>query len=154
DTERYSFACRKGNGAHMASEPDEHAFSVAADDGTAIAAWRWQGAARPRAVVQIAHGMGEHSLRYRRFAAALVAAGYAVYANDHRGHGRTAPDRSQLGDFGAGGFAALGADMLALTRLAQAEHAGRPLVLLGHSMGSIAAQLYILDHSAHLAGVV
>jgi alpha-beta hydrolase superfamily lysophospholipase len=132
---------------------NETQFSFSAADGTPIAGYRWQGD-HTRAVVQIAHGMGEHAGRYRRFAACLVAAGYAVYANDHRGHGRTAVGPQALGDFGPQGFAALANDMAALTRRVRLEHAGCPVILFGHSMGSFAAQLYLLDHSSLLGGLI
>jgi alpha-beta hydrolase superfamily lysophospholipase len=58
-----------------------------------------------------------------------------------------------LGDFGPGGFPAVVADMVEVTRIARGESDGKPMVLLGHSMGSFAAQLYILDHSELLDGV-
>ena len=61
-------------------------FSLAAADGSDIAVYRWT-RGPPKAIVQIAHGMGEHAGRYRRLAEALTDAGYVVYANDHRGHG-------------------------------------------------------------------
>ena len=64
--------------------------TVTASDGTALHTHRWLPDGPPKAVVQIAHGMAEHSARYARLAEALTAAGYAVYANDHRGHGDTA----------------------------------------------------------------
>ena len=131
----------------------ETQFSFSAQDGALIAGYRWP-SDRRRAVVQVAHGMGEHAGRYRRFAGALVAAGYAVYANDHRGHGRTAPNAQALGDFGQAGFTALVSDMAALTRLIAAVHPGCPVILLGHSMGSFAAQLYLLDHASLLGGVI
>jgi len=132
---------------------NETLFSFSAGDGTAIAGYRWQGE-HARAVVQIAHGMGEHAGRYRRFAAALVAAGYVVYANDHRGHGQTAVGPQALGDFGSQGFAALASDMVSLTHLVRREHPGSPVILFGHSMGSFAAQLYLLDHASLLGGVI
>jgi alpha-beta hydrolase superfamily lysophospholipase len=131
----------------------ETQFSFSAADAALIAGYRWP-SERKRAVVQIAHGMGEHAGRYRRFAGALVAAGYAVYANDHRGHGRTAPSSQALGDFGQAGFAALVSDMAALTRLIMTVHPGCPVILLGHSMGSFAAQLYLLEHASLLGGVI
>ena len=137
----------------MTIDLDESLFAFSSDDGTAVAGYRWQGRS-VRGIVQIAHGMGEHAGRYRRVARALVNAGYAVYANDHRGHGRTAASREALGDFGPDGFPALAQDMAALTRLAMAEHPGRAVLLFGHSMGSYAAQLYILDHSALISGVI
>lgn len=130
-----------------------HGFRVAAFDGVPLAVWRWQGA-KPRAIVQIAHGMGEHALRYAPLAAKLVAAGYAVYANDHRGHGATAPDKEALGDFGTGGFDAVVSDLSVVAAAAREEHPGLPLILLGHSMGSFAAQYFALDNSGEIAGLV
>ena len=68
-----------------------------ARDGEQVFVYRWAGDGDPKAVVQIAHGMGEHAARYRRLGEALVDAGYVVYANDHRGHGRTAGSRRPAG---------------------------------------------------------
>ena len=128
-------------------------FSFRSRDGLEIACYRWPGA-QPAGIVQIAHGMGEHSMRYEHVAAALADAGFQVYANDHRGHGRTAKTKESLGDFGAGGWDALIDDMAALTRLAREREGGLPLTVLGHSMGSFAAQQYLLDHSSLIAGAV
>jgi len=129
-------------------------FSFASTiDGLEIACYRWAATARPLGIVQIAHGMGEHALRYEHFASALSRAGFHVYANDHRGHGRTARKPESLGDFGEGGWNALIADLVTLSELAARRDRGLPIVLLGHSMGSFAAQQYILDHSRLIAGV-
>jgi alpha-beta hydrolase superfamily lysophospholipase len=132
----------------------ETRFDLTADDGKVVEAHRWQGAAPPRAIVQIAHGMGEHSLRYRPLADALVGAGNVVYANEHRGHGKGAQARGELGEFGPRGFAGLVEDMAQLSRHARAAHPGLPLILVGHSMGSFAAQYYLVRHSELLAGAV
>jgi alpha-beta hydrolase superfamily lysophospholipase len=132
---------------------EEATQSIKASDGSAIRVYSWKGPAPVRGVVQIAHGMGEHALRYRPIARALVNAGYAVYANDHRGHGELAANAKALGDFGPGGFPSLVDDMTVLTRMARKAESGSKLVLLGHSMGSFAAQLYVLDHSELLDGV-
>ena len=131
---------------------DDLAFK--SEDGLEIAYYRWRAPGRPAGIVQIAHGMGEHSWRYDHVAAALNDAGYHVFANDHRGHGRSAPSRESLGDFGAGGWNALVADMVTLTRLARTREGQLPVVLLGHSMGSFAAQQYVLDNSDAIAGLV
>ncbi|RYY77761.1 MAG: alpha/beta fold hydrolase [Comamonadaceae bacterium] len=123
-------------------------------DSHAIETHRWLPAGTPRAVVQLAHGMGEHAQRYRPLAEALTAAGHAVYANEHRGHGAAAAARHQLGQFGPRGFAALVDDMAVLSRHIHAVHPGVPLILLGHSMGSFAVQYYLVAHSDLLAGAV
>lgn len=131
----------------------ETIHSISTADGGKTRVYRWEGASPKRGAVQVAHGMGEHALRYRPVAQTLSSAGYDVYANDHRGHGALAADAGALGDFGPGGFPALVADMVEVTRMARSELAGKPVVLLGHSMGSFAAQLYILDHCELLDGV-
>ncbi len=129
-------------------------FTFAGADGENVFAYRWSGDAPVRGVLQIAHGMGEHALRYLEPLAPIIESGIVVYANDHRGHGRTAKNKEALGDFGAGGFPALVRDMAALTKLARLENPGKPLILLGHSMGSFALQLYLLDHNAEIDGAV
>ncbi|GCL64687.1 alpha/beta fold hydrolase [Pseudaquabacterium pictum] len=129
------------------------AFFVSAADGTRVTTSTWSGVAgRPVGVVQIAHGLAEHGERYGRFARALNAAGFVVHAVDHRGHGRTANGR--LGDFGAAGFGGLIADVAQFGAALRTQHPGLPLFLLGHSMGSFAAQAAILDHAATWSGVV
>ncbi|WP_296448135.1 alpha/beta hydrolase [Rhodoferax sp. UBA5149] len=132
----------------------ESRYPLSADDGYPMEVYGWNADAPPaRAVVQIAHGMGEHTSRYRALAEALTGAGYAVYANEHRGHGADAAGRGELGEFGTGGFASLVADMATLSRFARSRHPGAPLILMGHSMGSFATQVYMLDHSALVQGI-
>jgi alpha-beta hydrolase superfamily lysophospholipase len=98
--------------------------------------------------------MGEHIGRYSGTIDVLVSAGLRVYGNDHRGHGRTAPSRRRLGDFGEGGFDLLVEDVLRLSRIARSENPGLPMLLLGHSMGSFAAQQYALDHSREIDALI
>jgi alpha-beta hydrolase superfamily lysophospholipase len=129
-------------------------FSFNSEDGLEIAYYRWRAPGRAAGIVQIAHGMGEHSLRYAHVAESLNRAGFHVYANDHRGHGRSVKGPDSLGDFGTGGWNGLVADMLTMTRLARTREGRLPLILLGHSMGSFAAQHYVLDNSELIAGLV
>jgi alpha-beta hydrolase superfamily lysophospholipase len=137
-----------------AGESSPVRFRFASSDGLLIECVRWKSAGPARAVIQIAHGMGEHMGRYCGLAESLAAAGFAVYGNDHRGHGRTAGSPAAFGDFGRGGFELLVEDMVRLSRIAAEENPGRPLLLLGHSIGSFAAQRYVLDHSGELDGLI
>ena len=122
-------------------------------DGTQIVAYRWDPENPPRAAVQLTHGMGEHARRYDHVARALNEAGFVVYAQDHRGHGASA-DPASYGDLGPGSWDALVDDIGLLSGIIRDDHADLPLILLAHSMGSFAAQQYLLDHSADVAGVV
>jgi alpha-beta hydrolase superfamily lysophospholipase len=128
-------------------------FRYPSSDGAQITAYRWVPADEPRAVIQLTHGMGEHAQRYDHVARTLNDAGFAVYAQDHRGHGANA-DPETLGDMGPGSWPALVDDIGLLSAHIRAEHPGLPLILLGHSMGSFAVQQYLLDHSADVDGAV
>src|SRR5919112_3431077 len=121
-------------------------------DGTHLATYTWDDGPAPRGVVQVAHGLAEHSARYGRLAKALNAAGYVVHAADHRGHGKSIT--AVPGDFGAPGFEGLIADIAAYGAAIRSEQPGLPLFLLAHSMGSFAAQSVLLEHSDQYAGVV
>jgi alpha-beta hydrolase superfamily lysophospholipase len=127
-------------------------FLLTSSDGLCIACARWDSHGPARAVVQIAHGMGEHMGRYAGTVDALVAAGLTVYANDHRGHGLSA--HSQLGEFGRGGFELLVQDMVRLSEIARERNPDLPLLLLGHGMGSFAAQRYVIDKSLEVDGLI
>ena len=79
-------------------------------DGVTIHFYVWK-AGKPRGVVQLAHGLGEHAKRYEDLAQDLVNAGFTVYADDHRGHGATgaeqwAGDPGKMGHLGVGGLRA------------------------------------------------
>lgn len=118
--------------------------------------WR---AARPKGIVQIAHGVGEHGLRYEPLAQDLVRAGYTVHVNDHRGHGRTGlgqweGDHAKLGRLGPGGLRAAIAAVEQMTAVAKEDTPGVPLVLLGHSWGSLMAQRIVNTSSGSYDGVV
>jgi acylglycerol lipase len=109
----------------------------------------WLPEVDPRAAVVIAHGAGEHSNRYRHVAARLVADGYAVYAIDHRGHGRSEGSRALIDRIGN-----TVTDLDALVVLAAAQHPGAQIFLLAHSLGATIALSYALRHQKRLAGMI
>jgi alpha-beta hydrolase superfamily lysophospholipase len=108
-------------------------------------------AGRPRAAVQINHGLAEHAARYARFADFLGERGYHVYAHDHRGHGATRAPDAPLGKFAAvDGGAKVIADVAAVHDLIAREHPGLPVIVFGHSMGGLVALNFMLAHSNRL----
>jgi alpha-beta hydrolase superfamily lysophospholipase len=108
---------------------------------------------RPRATVQITHGISEHSGRYDRLARYFAAEGCVVYALDLRGHGHTAGP-GKLGQAGITAWHDMRADIKQLSDIAHAEHASLPLVAFGHSMGSALTQAHLEYHGDLLAGAV
>jgi alpha-beta hydrolase superfamily lysophospholipase len=127
--------------------------------GVEITFYEWP-VAEPRAVVQIAHGLGEHAMRYSHVAAILNRAGYSVYADDHRGHGQTGKrmieraEIKRMGNLGKGGMTATVGQVFELTELIASELPNLPLYLLGHSWGSMLAQKILNKNSESYAGAV
>jgi acylglycerol lipase len=109
----------------------------------------WLPDGEPRAVVVIAHGAGEHSGRYEHVAARLVSESYAVYAVDHRGHGRSDGARGLLDRVDNAV-----ADLDEVVDLAAAAHPGLDVFLLGHSMGGLIAVCYAIRHQERLTGLL
>ncbi|MFI8227746.1 serine aminopeptidase domain-containing protein [Streptomyces sp. NPDC085900] len=103
-------------------------FTFHSEDGVQIHVHEWQPDTPPRAVVQIAHGVGEHAGRYAPLAAALTTQGYAVYADDHRGHGLSR--HAEPGHLGDDGWNRLVSDLVTLSEAIREQHPGLPLVLL------------------------
>jgi alpha-beta hydrolase superfamily lysophospholipase len=132
----------------------ESTFTVPGRGDVELFVRHWPASGAARAVVQISHGLGEHSARYARLAAALGAAGFEVYAHDHRGHGRSVRSAGEFGRFGPDGWTALVDDLATVGDKIDARSGGAPRVLLGHSMGSFALQQYLLDHSDEIAAAV
>ncbi|MHB9857736.1 lysophospholipase [Streptomyces sp. YIM S03343] len=104
---------------------------------------------RPRFLVLLAHGYGEHAGRYDEPAGVLVAHGAAVFAPDHMGHGRSAGERALVPD-----FEDVVTDLHTVAALVRAAHPDPPLVLVGHSMGGLIAARYAQRYGAGLAALV
>jgi len=129
-------------------------FKIIVPDGPRIHGYRWLPPGEPMAVVQIIHGMSEHAARYARFAEAMTDTGIAVYAADLPGHGKTARE-GELGHFAdrRGWRVALGA-VAAVHAEIEDEQPGKPVFMLGHSMGSFLLQHYLVEHGAKLSGAI
>lgn len=133
---------------------NHQAFWLDASDRSRLYVNAWLPAIAPKAIVMLCHGMAEHSGRYARLAAALNEAGYAVYAHDQRGHGKTAA-QGVLGHYAdEQGWAKVVGDLASIAQAISQRHADTPLFLLGHSMGSYIAQAYLQHHSAGLQGAI
>ena len=129
----------------------EHTFIDA--HGVAIFS-RWWMVDAPRALVLISHGASEHSGRYDRFARALNTSGFAAVALDHRGHGRTA-SATGVGVMGPGGGRAVIDDLHELRTAAQSSIGDDvPVLVFGHSMGSLIALAYLTQHADGVAAGV
>lgn len=132
-------------------------FTLLTQDGVTIFCKKWseEGTQTPKGVVQISHGMAEHIGRYDLFAKALTKAGYVVYGNDHRGHGKTGDNANLFGFFAEdNGFDRVVEDMVLLTEFIKKEYPNLPVFLFGHSMGSFLTRRYIQSHAGKVAGVI
>lgn len=131
----------------MNSQTAKRTFIFSAPDDQQIFCHHWP-AASPKAIVLVIHGGSEHGGRYDALARALNQRDYSVYAEDHRGHGRTGEINGKLGDMGpANAFERVCEDVLALAERAATETPDIPLIILGHSLGSLVTQRLLLQHS-------
>ncbi|HBG10086.1 MAG: lysophospholipase [Limnochordia bacterium] len=125
------------------------------DDGSEIFVRKWNEVQQPQGMVQIAHGMAEHSGRYHEFAKFLNAQGFLVAASDHRGHGKTGEKAGIRGYFAPeNGFDRVVDDLHFLSQQLKAEHPELPLFLFGHSMGSFLTRRYLQRYCGTAAGAI
>ena len=123
-------------------------------DGVTITYFSWLPDEKPVGVLQISHGMAEFAERYDDFATYLNKDRIAVYANDHRGHGKTAGKEEHLGYFADNdGWMKVVEDMRQLTEIIRKNHPEVPVFLMGHSMGSFLARTYITKYD-DIQGVI
>lgn len=131
-------------------------FTFKSSDNREIFVYKWTPEeVTAKGIVQIAHGMAEHAERYDRFARFLCKEGFIVYANDHRGHGKSAGSIDGLGYLAdEDGFDLLVQDMKTLSSIIKNDNPYLPLFLFGHSMGSFAAQRYLMLEGIDLKGLI
>lgn len=111
--------------------------------GISLHGYRWEPEHKPKAIVQIIHGIAEYVERYDHFARYLNEQGYLVVAEDHMGHGKSICDEVPQGYF-AGGWDAAVEDCCRLMENVMSEFPGVPYILFGHSMGSFLARSILI----------
>lgn len=109
----------------------------------------WLPPDRAQAAVVIVHGIHEHSARYAHVGDRLAGAGFAVYAADHRGHGRSDGQRANLER-----MALIVDDLGSFVRFATERHGGLPVFMVGHSLGGLIALQYATEPGTLLDGLV
>jgi len=133
---------------------DSSTFTYKDQDGVEIFVYKWSPDGAPKAALQIAHGLAEVAARYEDFARFMTDAGYVCYADDHRGHGKTAGEEKDLGKLGPGGWDSTVEALKGLTDIIRKENPGIPLFMMGHSWGSLLAQDYIEQWGPGLKGII
>jgi len=125
-------------------------------DGQEVYIKKWLDQKQPPiAVVQIAHGMAEHSGRYHEFANFLVSHGFVVYANDHRGHGKTGEKMGVMGYYAdENGFERTVEDLKMINDQIHQTYPELPVFMLGHSMGSFLVRRFIQRYPKAIDGVI
>ncbi len=124
-------------------------FNWRTADGLQLFAQDWPPEGKPRAVVCLVHGLGEHSGRYAHVAGALTQAGYTLLGFDLRGHGRSAGQRGH-----APSYKALLDDIDHLLEEATQRFPDRSRFLYGHSFGGSLVLYYTLQRRPQLAGAI
>jgi len=130
-------------------------FKLKTTDNFEIHVYEWLPESEVKAVLQIAHGMAEHASRYKYLAEFLTTKGYAIYANDHRGHGKTAGSIENLGFLAENdGYNLVMEDMHFLTNEIKKRNQKKSVFLMGHSMGSFFSRYYITKYAKDIKGVI
>ncbi len=112
--------------------------------------WKcWLPDGEVKAVILVAHGLGEHISRYHNLVNKVVPLGYAIYGLDHRGHGKSEGQRVYIDR-----FQSYLKDLHTLYQMAHKDHPGKKVFLYGHSMGGLIATAYALQHQNDLVGLV
>ena len=109
----------------------------------------------PKAVLQISHGMAEHSALYKPFCEYMAQRGFVVVINDHLGHGRSVTSGALYGHFGEkGGLYNVVEDQRNLQSIMREKYPELPYFLMGHSMGSFYARQYLCEWGDELDGAI
>lgn len=122
-------------------------YYLSADGKTQIHAVEWIPDEKPKAILQIAHGVTEYILRYEQFAEYLVEKGIMVVGNDHLGHGKSIAKDSEPMYFGpTGSWKWAVEDMYTCTKMIKEKYPEIPYYMLGFSLGSFLLRTYLIEY--------
>ena len=108
-----------------------------------------------RGVVQLSHGMVDYGARYTELADYLCGEGFVFAGNDHLGHGKTVKCKEDFGFFASkDGYKYVVDDLRAMNEELRKRYPGKPVILLGHSMGSFLARLYAVKYPTSIDGII
>ena len=124
------------------------------NDRDQVHAWVYSPVGTPRAIVQIVHGLGEHSRRYLHLITRLLDAGFVVAATDHVGHGKTAMESGIWVDTGETGMETYVEDEHSLQWSVTETYPDLPFFMFGHSWGSMIARVFASRYGDELAGLI
>ncbi|WP_226528987.1 alpha/beta fold hydrolase [Metabacillus niabensis] len=119
-----------------------------------IKAWIYTPIRKPKGIVQLVHGFGEHSRRYLHMILKLNEAGFVVAADDHVGHGKTASDSGNWSNWGDKGYMTMAEDEHTLRKIVQEKYPHLPYFMFGHSMGSMIARGCVAKYGEGIDGLV
>lgn len=105
-------------------------------------------------IIQLVHGMAEHKERYLDVMKYFAAKGYLCILHDHRGHGGSVKDKADLGFFNDERATYLIADIHQLTLSIRKEYPSLPIILFGHSMGSLLVRAYCKCHDDDIDALI
>lgn len=132
-------------------------FTFITKDSLKMNMYKWEPKDKDsvKGIINIAHGMAESAIRYKRFARILVDNGFIVYAGDHRGHGLTCSNIEDLGYIcDNDGFHTMVEDLKGINSFIKEEKPNLPIIIMGHSMGSFLTQRYIEEYGDTVNGAI
>lgn len=118
-----------------------------------IYGWIYEPIGEIRGIVQLVHGLGEHSRRYLHMILAMTDAGFVVACDDHIAHGKTAIENDNWTNWGDRGYTVMVEDEHTLHNFVKDRYPGLPMFFFGHSLGSMITRQYMMRYADDLSGV-
>ncbi len=119
-----------------------------------VQGWIYVPACKPKGIIQIVHGFGEHSRRYLHMITSFMDDGFIVAANDHVGHGKTAMENDTWGDWGDAGCHTMMEDEHTFKGVVCEKYPDLPYFLYGHSMGSMIVRDFAAKYGDEIDGLI